>query len=218
MLVTYTALREIEPTGFSKSGTDLSVVASDDSFNSVSTNLSGVANNDWILSAGFATAGNNGWFQSSGASTSTKIVQDTTISLTDEAAGESVTIKGYKRGLGQSYSLEVPAGTSSVSAIDRAVAVTKKAHTSIGGNRETILQRQDVDWTVRIEYLDRAAILQWREFLASVSAGEPFTLDPYGSLASPDMLLTVQLDDEGFGEERHGASLLVAISFKVREI
>jgi hypothetical protein len=39
--VTYTALRNFEPTGYAKSGTDLSAAHADNSFNSSSTSLIG---------------------------------------------------------------------------------------------------------------------------------------------------------------------------------
>src|SRR3954462_15452732 len=101
--VTYTALRELESTGYAKGGSDISAAGTDDSFNATVTNLSGLNDNEWVNTSGFANAANNGWFQANGASTSTKISQDTTTSLVTEGAGASVSINGYKRGLGQTY-------------------------------------------------------------------------------------------------------------------
>jgi len=74
MVITYTALREIEPTGYSKSGVDISAAFADDSFNASSTVLTGLNADEWVLTSGF-TNGNNGWFQVKSASTSTKILQ-----------------------------------------------------------------------------------------------------------------------------------------------
>lgn len=73
--VTYTAIRELERTGFSVlNATDVSAAAGDDSFNASTTSLSGVASGDWLYVSGFANAANNGWFRAGGASTSSKIL------------------------------------------------------------------------------------------------------------------------------------------------
>lgn len=78
-VVTYTALREFEPSlnAFAKNGVDISAAATDDSFNSSSTVLSGLNTDEWVLVSGFANAANNGWFQVKSGSTSTKILQVT---------------------------------------------------------------------------------------------------------------------------------------------
>ena len=70
--VTYTAKREIEPTGFAKTGTDFSAIGSDDSFNAATTNLSGLLTDQWLQAAGFVK--NAGWFQVKSNSTSAKIL------------------------------------------------------------------------------------------------------------------------------------------------
>lgn len=73
--VTYTAKREIEPTGFSKTGTDFSAIGSDDSFDAATTNISGLLTDQWLQAAGFVK--NPGWFQVKSNSTSAKILTNT---------------------------------------------------------------------------------------------------------------------------------------------
>src|SRR4051812_32091312 len=105
--LTYVALRNIEPTGYSKAGTDISASGgANDWFASVTTDLSGLADNDWFLVSGFANAANNGWFQANGASVAAKITQDTSTTLVNEAAGSVISIVGYKRGYNQQYAFD----------------------------------------------------------------------------------------------------------------
>jgi len=208
---TYTALREFEPTGFSKSGTDISAAAGDDSFNATSTNLSGLLDNEWILVAGFANAANNGWFHANGNSTTTKISQDTSASLVTEAAGPSVTIVGYKRGLGQSYSIEI--GTSG----DRSVKVTRNVQQPLGGGApEVLLHRRESTVMVTTGYISEAQIKQWREFLASAEGGETFTYDRLGTVAAPDNPVQAALESESYTEMRVGDSSSYQLSFPIR--
>jgi hypothetical protein len=75
--ITYTAKREIEPTGYLKTGVDISAAPADDSFNASSTTLTGLLADQWLTAAGFASAANNGWFQAKSNSTSGKIIQTT---------------------------------------------------------------------------------------------------------------------------------------------
>lgn len=210
--ITYTALREMEPTGYAKTGTDISAAASDDSFNATSTNLSGVLDNQWVLVTGFANAANNGWFQANGNSSSTKIAQDTTTSLVTEAAGPTVSIVGYKRGLGQSYSIEFD-----VEQVDRGVKVNRGEQHPIGGGApEVLLYSRDTFVDVRTDFINEVQLLQWREILASVEGGEVFTFDRYGTVAAPIDLRQVMLESTNYNEARVGAALKYRLSFKVR--
>jgi len=223
--ITYAAKREIEPTGYSKTGTDISVDATDDSFNVVGspsgTNLTGLLNNEWAKVSGFLVNDlNNGWFQSSADSTSSKIAQDTTTSLVTEADGASVTIVGYKRGLGESYQLEFYSEVS-----DRSVKSERTVNQPMDNvAAEVVLYRQEVfiDLTVlgpEGALITEALMLQYREFLASVSGGEIFIFDRYGTIASPVEPKNAQLSSDDYKEERiagAGASGLYKLSFKVR--
>lgn len=75
------------------SGTDISSVSADNSYNSTTTDLSVNVNvGQWMLVAGFANTANNGYARVSSV-TSNKIVV-TGLTLVNEAAGNSITIKG----------------------------------------------------------------------------------------------------------------------------
>lgn len=210
--ITYTAKREIEKLAYLKTGTDISAAAADDSFNATSTDLSGLLDDEWINVSGFVAAADNGWFQANGASTANKIAQDTSTALVDEAAGPTITIQGHKRGLGQQYTLEFGAFL-----IDRSVKDDKVVHRAIGGGLpESIFRHSDVIWSFRTEVLAEALTVQWREFLASVKNTEPFTFDPFGTIAVPDAPVTVYLDGKGYAEQRF--SVLRKQSFDLRVI
>lgn len=219
--ITYTALREMEPTGYSKTGTDISAAAADDSFNATSTVLTGLLDNEWARVNGFANAANNGQFQAFGNSTATKILQDTSTVLVTEAAGPLVSIVGYKRGVGQSYDLEFEVETA-----PRKYVTESAEHRAIGGGAaEVIFQRDDViiDVTALLNlngsFITEAQLLQWREWRASVSSGEIFILDRYGSAAVPVEPEAVQLASKELSEERiggFGALGLYRLSFSVR--
>jgi len=208
---TYTALREMEPTGYSKAAADISVASADDSFNQVAAGLLGILNDEWFLVSGYANAVNNGWFQANGNSTSTKITQDTTAALVTEAVGPAVTIVGYKRGLDQSYNIEI-----SVMG-DRKVKVIRDAQQPMGGGApEVLLHRRETLIQITTGYISEAQIAQWREFLASVEGGETFTLDLLGTVAAPDDPVSAMLASEEYTETRVGDSSSYQISFSVR--
>jgi len=207
---TYTALREIDPTGYSKSASDISVAAADDSFNQVAAGLLGILDNQWFLVAGYVNAVNNGWFQANGNSTTTKITQDLTTSLVTEAVGPAVTIVGYYRGLGESYSLEI--GTRG----DRNAKVTRNVQQPMGGGApEVLLHRRESTIQITTGYISESQIAQWREFLASVEGGEAFIFDAYGTLAVPDDPVSVMLASDEYTETRVGDSASYQLTFNV---
>jgi hypothetical protein len=74
--------------------TDISASSSDNSFNSTTTNFttSNISVGQWIKSAGFTEAANNGFFKVISVAANKVIVSGGT--LTTEAAGDNVTIKG----------------------------------------------------------------------------------------------------------------------------
>lgn len=76
-VITYTALRRLEKTGYLKSGIDISAAPVDDSFNATTTVLTGLLNEQWVSVAGFANAANNGFFEVKGSSTAGKVLQVT---------------------------------------------------------------------------------------------------------------------------------------------
>lgn len=212
-VITYTASRGIVATGFSVTGTDISAATSDDSFNATSTDISGMLDDEWVNVSGFATAANNGWFQVNGNSTTTKIIQDTA-NLTDEAAGESVTITGYYRGSGESYNLEFGAKARTISRkvfIDRAK--------SLSGVTETLRHRTEALWEISTTGIAKADVTQWWEFFRSVEAGESFTWDAEGTVASPDNPVSVILESDTIQQTPMGMrDQYFTFTFQVREL
>jgi hypothetical protein len=208
-VITYIALRDLEPT-IVVTQDDISVSAVDDSFNAPA-GLLGFLDNEWILVSGFSDPINNGWFQLNGNSTAAKILQDSTTPLVTEAAGNDITIQGYKRGLNETYSME-----AGLSVADRSVKVVKNSKQPLGGGSpETLLHRREVFLDVRTTSLEEVVMGQWREFLASVEGGEPFTFDRYGSLVSPVEPKTVELVSDSYAEARE-FMFRYRISFRVR--
>ena len=210
--ITYIAKRDFEPSTVAQIfSAGISVSGTDDSFNAAS-GLSGLINNEWILVSGFNNAANNGWFQLSANSTSTKISQDTTTSLVTESSGVAVTIKGYKRGFGQSYDID----NFLVERADRNVKVVKNVQRALsGGQPEVLTHRRDVTFDITTGLILEADIKKWREFLASVEGGESFTLDRYGTVASPSEPLLVYLEDDSYSEVRDSNLMRYRISFTV---
>jgi len=216
--ITYTALREFEPT-LTVTSAGISAAAADDSFNAAS-GLGGFLDDEWILVSGFANAANNGWFQLNGNSIATKISQNTSTALVTEAAGPTVTIKGYKRGLNQSYDLEFY-----TERVDRSVQVKRSSQQPMGGGApEVLTYRREIFVDVVVlgplgALITEAQMLQWREFLASVEGGEAFTFDRYGTIAVPVEAKSAMLASEEYREERvagvAGAGLY-RLSFQVR--
>lgn len=102
----------------------------------------------------------------------------------------------------------------------RAVLVDKVAARSAGGNMEVVLNRQDVTYRLTTAPVHGVQLLRLREFLDSTNGGEEFTIDYYGSAASPKRVKRI---DQGYTEEvflRRGSEGLDAFSasFEVIEL
>ena len=206
--VTYTTKRHLEKTAFSASGTDISASSTDDSFNSVTTSLSGVSDNEWVYVTGFTTAANNGWFQAAGASTATKIIEDSS-SLTTETAGNTINIQGYARGINQSYKLVFDSQR-----IDTPGEVESKTAESLSGVTETIHHHEKERFLVTTTPFHNSERKQFEEFWWSVSRGEQFTLDVYGTSTTDDDPRSVRMVDKKMNITREGQSQYFTFSFE----
>lgn len=124
-----------------------------------------------------------------------------------------ITITGYKRGYGQSYSIEFKA-----EAVDRKVKFKRNEQRPIGGGAaEVLFQYSDAVVDVMTEILSEVSqVPQFREFLASVAAGEIFTFDRYGTIASPVDPRQAQLESVGYDEQRVMSTMQQRIPFSVR--
>lgn len=111
------------------------------------------------------------------------------------------------------YSMDV-----GMSAIDPADEADSDQHVALDGTTETVLHRIDEPWRFTTIPLDAAALAQMREFLNSHVSGEPFTIDPYGTVAEPDNPITVVLTSRRHPPRRLGTLMLYQLSFEVRKL
>jgi len=204
--ISYTATEKIVRADLDVSNTDISIAAIDDSFNSVSSNLSGMLANEWVLVSG--SAADDGWHQLNADSTATKI--ETISALTDEAAGSVISIAGYKHGLNESYSFDFPAMK-----LDDSYVPKSKGNPSLSGIVETLFFNEAEFWDVTAGIIFESEMPYWLEFFASVRAGGSFGFDPYGTVAAPDNAKTCILVGGKFDKVRVGPGKYT-LSFKVR--
>jgi hypothetical protein len=123
----------------------------------------------------------------------------------------AITLTGYKRGLGQSYNLE-----SNFERGERSVKLVRSRQQPLGGGApEVLLHRSEVVHKFQTDILIETELPQWREFLGSVAAGELFTIDRYGTIASPVEPKQAVLDDDDYEEQRLGGQLY-RIAFSAR--
>lgn len=107
------------------------------------------------------------------------------------------------------YSFDVP-----LSRFQKSTKRKQSTSPSLSGRRITTLQRLDTFFNVStVETEDDETINSMREFLSSVAAGEQFTLDPFGSILTPDNPFTVKIDGN-FSEDLN----IVSYSFAFRVI
>lgn len=88
---------------------------------------------------------------------------------------------------------------------------------SVGGSRVTTLHRIDDEISITSGYIPIADRDLWKEFHASVAAGEVFTLDAEGSKSAPLDAVTVKLKSGSFKFKREAAQYFT-VSFKVYEV
>ena len=101
--------------------------------------------------------------------------------------------------------------------LTRSASEDKVTQRAKGGQSNTLLFRSDGFWDITSHHVDRDDFDFLRRFLDSIADGQTFAMDPYGSVASADEAIAVEVDSNGYTENRSGPRLLSA-SFKVREI
>jgi hypothetical protein len=99
------------------------------------------------------------------------------------------------------------------------IEVNQTQQVTLSGAVETILRRAADVIQISLIWPDTNNA-NMREFLYSVAAGESFSVDPYGSVASPDNPLTVIKTSGGSITPRmsHGATPWRMTSMTVREV
>jgi hypothetical protein len=113
---------------------------------------------------------------------------------------------------GTDYSIDVK-----LRAYGESIETPKSSHISLGGNVEEVLQRASDVYS---------AVLIWpptlnasmREFLYSVAAGEVFTFDPYGTVASADDPASMVCMNTSYniGRLTHGKEHWRSVSLTIR--
>ena len=114
---------------------------------------------------------------------------------------------------GYLYEMEIP-----FNRFDSSMKVQRKAHVSLGGQQETVLTRVDSEISITMGEFHRTRLPEIREFVHSVAGGESFTVDAYGTIATTDERISVQMTSNSVREQRVGTTEFFKISFKVREI
>jgi len=174
--INFTATKKNVPTGYSLGGTDLFLLASDNSINSTVTDLAGTAVGEWVYLQG--TTIDDGWYEVLLPSGANKIVLDA--AFTDDPAGPNMTMVGYYHEPGASLDIEIDP-----TVLDQSTDVVTRTSESLSGIKDTLLHRQVDYWNVTTGFITAAEMPYWLEFLASVAAGAQFIFDPYGSVAVP---------------------------------
>jgi len=96
---------------------------------------------------------------------------------------------------------------------DQSVKPTSSSSGSLGGQRETVLQRIDYKWRLTIGSITSVNKDAVREFLDSVQGGEVFSLDVYGSVAVPDNPENVTIEP-GYSITRINGGDLFSVSIQ----
>lgn len=87
-----------------------------------------------------------------------------------------------------------------------------------GGGPEVILHRNEQFVDVLTDILSELELAKYREFVTSVAAGEQFTFDAYGTLASPVDPRPAVLESKGFKPQRVGSTMLYRVPFRVKYV
>jgi len=203
---TYTALRSIARLSFDVfQANDITV--SLNAFTSLTTVLSGLKSGDWILVSGVPDKTNDGWHEVSTNSLSTSISVTSTLNV--QASGNVVSIVGYVRGQGSSYSFDL-----SLQSDDRKRVPTKQVSTSLSGKTETLTHRREEFYLLKTQYLDPIQYLQVIEFLDSCESDEYFSFDRIGTVSNPMSSKPARLTSKGYTENRI-ANFYREISFEL---
>lgn len=111
------------------------------------------------------------------------------------------------------YEFEIDLGK-----FDRSTKREQETSSSLVGVRFTVLHRIDVFYSATTAPVNSSSdIDQMREFLDSVAGGEEFTIDPMGTILTPDNPRTLTIDGD-YTESQVGESQYYTFSFKGVEV
>ncbi len=101
--------------------------------------------------------------------------------------------------------------------VTRSTEFNRNQNVSLGGNTETLFNRQDNFWNTRTTLIDDLNIKYHRQFFDSVINGQTFTFDPYGITAAPVDPKQVIFENNKYTEGRQGQLDKFRVDFKVKE-
>lgn len=102
-------------------------------------------------------------------------------------------------------------------AADNSMTVDSDVVISLGGQQETIERRRDKRLDITIGSVLHTEKPTLENFLHSIQAGETFSVDVYGSVASADAPVNV-IADHGYSIRRVNNSNIYAVSLSLREV
>lgn len=113
------------------------------------------------------------------------------------------------------YFFEIP-----MQVIDKTVNASRITKKSLSGQAAHYLQRIEKMYQLQTYLIEEGSELheQMGEFLESCLGGESFTIDFYGTLTTPDVDITVQMESQNYSESRQSTSNYISISFNVRAV
>jgi hypothetical protein len=101
--------------------------------------------------------------------------------------------------------------------LTRSTEFDRNQNVSLGGNTETLFNRQDNFWNTTTTLIDFVDLKYHRLFFDSVIDGQTFTFDPYGVIAAPNDPKQVTFVNNKYTEGRQGQLDFFRVDFKVRE-
>jgi len=223
-LISYTVKREfaVGSTAF-VSVTDIEANASAQAFYSSTTDLSGLNEDDWLVTLGFTNSANNGYFQVLATSSATGVrVSAYQTSVVDENASTAVPVTAYELAYGGPD--DIDSFTFIASRYDFPFEVTRREHVAIGGRVETVHHRDTKYYQLDTDLFTSSDLPRWEQFWFSVARGEEFTFDFYGSIiaATGSVILsepiTVRLEDKRMSLRRVDTSDYFTMSLRLREV
>lgn len=108
--------------------------------------------------------------------------------ITYEAVDRGRLVAGHSAGT--SYSIEIP-----LSEWNESVKEQKSVVRSLSGVKHTILHNRIYFYQFKTVSTDNVStILSLDEFFSSVAGGETFTIDPYGTIATPQTDISLTID------------------------
>jgi hypothetical protein len=135
------------------------------------------------------------------------------ITYTAQSRAPLITTTSPVHADGESYSIDVK-----LQAFNAQIEIPKSVHVAIAGNSETVLTRSVKIYSATFIWPDTLHP-EMEEFLFSIASGEPFELDPFGSVSSADSPIVVKSVDSSYnyGRMTSGSTPWRSVSMILRQ-